>query len=100
MRARALALVWLVIGVAVWCGFFDLYVSRGARLYLEEHAEYELHLLREEPSINVVMGRAKRDGVIAASLWATGIVCAGWATIWLHGGKRSRSSSSSSRGSL
>ncbi len=32
VRPRAGAL-WLVVGVAVWNGFFDLYVSRGAREY-------------------------------------------------------------------
>lgn len=96
MRARGLAVLWLAIGIAVWLGFFDLYVSRGARLYLQEHAEYELHPIGEEPSMNVVMRRARRDGVVAASLWSASIVIAGWTTIWLHGGKRSRSS----RGSL
>ena len=34
VTCRALAAVlWLVLGVAVWNGFFDLYVSRGAREY-------------------------------------------------------------------
>ncbi len=97
MRARVLAVWWLVVGIAVWCGFFDLYVSRGAREYGQRHAEYELHLTADEPTMLDVMSRAKRDGVIAASLWGVTIVACGWATIWLKGSRRSRSPS---RGSL
>lgn len=97
MRRRTLALLWLALGVAVWCGFFDLYVSRGARLYGQLHAEYELHMVHAEPSMVVVMSQAKHDGVMAASLWAGVITLSGWATMWLKGGARSRPSS---RGSL
>jgi len=96
MRSRMLAVVWFAIGVAVWCGFFDLYVSRGARRYLQEQAEYQLHMIPREPVMAVVMDEAKHAGIIAASLWASAVVFAGWATIWLRGGTRSRSS----RGSL
>jgi hypothetical protein len=92
-----LALLWLAFGVAVWCGFFDLYVSRGARLYGQLHAEYELHMVHVEPSMVTVMYQAKRDGCIAASLWAGAVTLSGWATIWLKGGAPSRHRS---RGSL
>ena len=51
--------LWLVLGAAVWNGFFDLYVSRGE-----------------------VMGRAQRDGVIGASLWSVLIVGAGLGTLF------------------
>jgi hypothetical protein len=91
MRTRVLALAWLAVAAAVWCGFFDLYVSRGARQYLQEHAEYELHLLREEPSMVAIMARARRDGVMAATLWATAILLAGWATIRLGPSSRTES---------
>ncbi len=92
-----LALLWLTLGVAVWCGFFDLYVSRGARLYGQLHAEYELHLVHDEPSMVTLMNQAKHDGVVAASLWAGVVTLSGWVTIWLKGGGRSRHRS---RGSL
>ena len=97
MRGRVLAGLWVILGVAIWCGFFDLYVSRGAREYGQRHAEYELHMTREEPSMTDVMDRAKRDGVIAASLWGATVVICGWATIWVKSGMRSRNAS---RGSL
>jgi hypothetical protein len=85
-----LALLWLLAGTAVWLGFFDLYVSRGAREYGQLHAEYELHMTSTEPSMEAVMDRAKHDGVVAASMWAGAIVACGWATIWLKSGSRAR----------
>jgi hypothetical protein len=92
-----LALLWLALGVAVWCGFFDLYISRGARLYGQLHAEYELHLVHDEPSMVTVMHEARRAGVIAATAWAAIVTLSGWGTILLKGGTHSRRRS---RGSL
>jgi len=80
IRGRSLALVWLVVGVAVWNGVFDLYVSRGAREYLQLRAESELGLA-PDPSMVEVMDRAKAMGLIAASVWAGAIVACGWLTI-------------------
>ncbi len=97
MRKRTLMLLWLLVGAAVWFGIFDLYVSRGAREYGQVHAEYELHMTTVEPAMMTVMSRAKHDGVIAASLWASAIVACGWGTIWVKSGARARSNS---RGSL
>ena len=82
MSRRVAALLWLVLGVALWNGVFDLYVSRGAREYLQLQAEFELHRA-PEPSMTVVMSHAKHDGVVAASLWAMTIVIAGLATTFL-----------------
>jgi hypothetical protein len=80
VTARVVAGLWLVVGIAVWNGFFDLYVSRGAREYLQRQAEFELG--REpQPSMSDVMNRAKRDGLIAASIWATVVVAGGWTTL-------------------
>jgi hypothetical protein len=77
---RAIAILWLVIGVALWNGIFDLYVSRGAREYLQLRAEAELGLV-PEPSMTDVMSRAKRMGIVGASLWSLGIVVCGWLTL-------------------
>jgi hypothetical protein len=84
VRRTALAALWLAVGVAVWNGFFDVYVSRGEREYLQAHAEFELGQ-RPEPSMIDVMARAKRAGVTAASAWAVLVVACGWATIALAG---------------
>jgi hypothetical protein len=77
---RTLFVLWLLIGVAVWCGFFDLYVSRGAREYLQREAEFELGR-GARVSMADVMARARHDGATASTLWAVAITAAGWATI-------------------
>ena len=82
MIRRVLLVMWLVIGIAVWNGFFDLYVSRGARQYLQRQAEAELG--RTSPAeMADVMTWATHDGLIAASCWAALIVAGGWTTVWL-----------------
>lgn len=81
MSVRAIAVLWLVLGVAVWNGFFDLYVSRGAREYLQLRAEYELGR-GPEPVMTVVMARSQRDGLVMASVWSGLVVAAGWGTLW------------------
>ena len=87
MPSRIAAAFWLVLGVAVWNGFYDLYVSRGAREYGQLRVEAELGR-GAEPDMTHVMARARRDGAVAATLWAALITLAGWGTIAL--GQRSR----------
>jgi hypothetical protein len=87
VRARVAAGLWLLVGVVVWNGFFDLYVSRGATEYLRRQAEFELGR-GPEPSMAQVMREASRDGAEAAALWAALIVAGGWLTLWA--GIRSR----------
>jgi hypothetical protein len=79
---RTIAVLWLVVGIALWNGIFDLYVSRGAREYLQLQAQSELGIV-PRPSMAVVMARAERMGLIAATLWASAVVGAGWVTILL-----------------
>ena len=87
--SRVLFLLWIVIGVAVWNGFFDLYVSRGAREYLHLQAASELG--REpEPSMTDIMDRAKRTGIVASSLWAGLVIVSGWSTVLLMARRRPR----------
>ena len=81
MRRLAVVL-WLVLGAAVWNGFFDLYVSRGAREYGQLRVEHELGR-GPEPDMKEVMGRAQRDGAIAATLWAVLVAAAGVGTFWM-----------------
>jgi hypothetical protein len=79
---RALAVLWLVVGIVVWNGIFDLYIGRGVREYLQLRAEFELGL-QPEPSMAAVMARAQRRGALAASIWAAGVAACGWMTIAL-----------------
>ena len=83
MRAtRIIALLWLVVGVAVWNGFFDLYVSRGAREYGQLRVEAERDGT-PAPDMTQVMDRAKRDGWQMATMWSILVVAGGWATLWV-----------------
>ena len=82
MTTRIAAVLWLLLGVAVWNGFYDLYVSRGAREYGQLRVEAERDR-GAEPDMQQVMSRAKRDGAQAATIWATLIVLAGWGTLWI-----------------
>jgi hypothetical protein len=84
MTRRLLAVVWLAIGVAVFNGFFDLYISRGAREYLQLQAEYQLGR-REEPSMAGVMDQARRMGLIASTGWAVLVTGAGLGTLAVTG---------------
>jgi hypothetical protein len=77
---RLMAVLWLVIGIAVFNAFFDLYVSRGAREYLQTRAEYELRG-GAEPGMDVVMAQSVRDGWIMSTIWTGLIVGAGWTTL-------------------
>lgn len=77
-----MAVLWLVLGIAIWNGFNDIYVSRGAREFAQLRLEHELGR-GPQPDMNVVMSRAQRDGVVAGTIWATVVVLAGWGTIWL-----------------
>jgi hypothetical protein len=79
-RTVMLVVFWLIFSVAVWNGFFDLYVSRGAREYLQLQAEFELGR-GPAPAMAEVMARASRDGVRGASIWAALVLVAGWATV-------------------
>jgi hypothetical protein len=87
MRRGIIALIWLAIAGAVWSGFFDLYVSRGAREYLQLSAESELGRA-PKPSMTMVMAQARHAGAVAASSWAVLVIAAGWGTIALVGKRR------------
>lgn len=85
-RRHAAAAIWIIVAAAVWIGFFELYVSRGAREYLQLKAEAELGRV-PQPSMNEVMARAEADGATMATVWA-GIVLAGaMAAARLHASK-------------
>jgi hypothetical protein len=88
MSRGLLAVLWLVLGAAVWNGFYDLYISRGAREYGQLRVEREL-ARGPDPDMIGVMDRAKADGFRGATIWATLVVVSGWGTIWVAGRRRS-----------
>lgn len=88
MSTRLVAVLWLALGVAVWNGFFDLHVSRGAREYGQMRVEHELGR-GPDPDMQAVMAGAARDGARAATAWGVLVVAAGWGTLW-RAGRRPR----------
>ena len=80
MSRRVLTVLWLVLGMVIFNAFFDLYVSRGAREYLQKRAEYELRG-GPEPHMETVMAQSNRDGWVMSSVWAGLVVAAGLVTI-------------------
>lgn len=82
MSDRALVLMWIVIGVVVWNGVFDLYVSEGTREYLQIVAEVRAGY-GVERTVTDVMNWWKNAGAMAATGWAAFIVGAGLLTVWL-----------------
>ena len=83
-RHAAAAAIWVAVAATVWMGFFELYVSRGAREYLQLKAEAELGRVAQ-PSMNEVMARAKSDGALMASIWAGIVLAGGFAAARLSG---------------
>jgi hypothetical protein len=84
----------IAMAAAVFSGFLDLYVSRGAREYLQRQAEFELGL-GPQPSMEIVMREARVAGFTAASLWGTGIMAGAWSMFAL--GRRRGTESSGPR---
>ena len=80
MSRRLMAVLWLLVGLAVFNAFFDLYVSRGAREYLQKRAEYELRG-GAEPLMDAVMAQSTRDAWTMSTIWAGLVVAAGWGTL-------------------
>ena len=79
---RVLVALWLVLGVSLWNAIFDLYVSRGAREFLQLRAEADLGLVAT-PLMTEVMHRTRNDGLWAASFWAILVTGAGVTTLVL-----------------
>ena len=78
--ARVLVVFWVVLGVVIWNGFNDLYVSRGAREYGQLRVEAERDRT-PAPVMAEVMDRAKRSGRINATIYASLVIAGGLVTI-------------------
>lgn len=88
LRSRVVLIaLWCVLGLSLWNALLDLYVSRGAREFLQLKAEAQLGL-GPEPSMAEVMRRTRNDGLWAASFWACLVIAGGAATVFLIGQNR------------
>ena len=92
-----MAVLWLVLGIAIWNGFNDIYVSRGAHEFAKLRLEHELGR-GPQPDMTEVMARAKHDGVVWGTFWAGLVVAAGWSTLLLSSKFKVRSSKHGAHG--
>jgi len=71
---------WLVLGVALWNGVYDMIVGQGLREYLFRSA---LHDAGRAPrvSVSAVVDPYIADAVLTSTFWASLVVLAGLVTI-------------------
>jgi hypothetical protein len=79
---RWLTAAWVLAAIVLGNGFFDLYVSRGAREYLQQRAEFAAGP-GPEPAIDDIMADARHEGLIAGAAWGLGVLALGLLTIRL-----------------
>jgi hypothetical protein len=70
------------IGVVVWNGFFDLFMTRGVKEYLYRQAAHELGR-SEHVTMHEIMDQTLADAAVKASIWAILIAGAGILTVIL-----------------
>jgi hypothetical protein len=81
VTGRLIAALWFIVGVAVWNGFFDLYVYRGEFEFRRLHDAYQAGRA-PEPDMKDVMARATGNAARYATIWAALVVAAGSGTYW------------------
>ena len=71
---------WLVLGIALWNGVYDMIVGQGLREYLFRSA---LHDAGRAPRVSIaaVVDPYITDAVLISTFWASLIVLAGLVTI-------------------
>jgi hypothetical protein len=80
-RERAAVILWLLLGVVVWNGLYDLLLTRGIKDYLLQQALHEAGRGPASMPLALAMDITVRDAVWIATLWASIIVCAGLLTV-------------------
>lgn len=88
MRARWLVVGWVGVAAAVWCGFYDILISRGTKAYFMLEAMSRAGD-GPAPSLDAIMTQTSHDAAISASTWATFVLASGWTTIWMARRRRS-----------
>lgn len=80
-RERTAAILWLLLGVVVWNGLYDLLLTRGIKDYLLQQALHEAGRGPASMPLALAMDITVRDAVWIATLWASIIVGAGLLTV-------------------
>lgn len=79
-RGRVLAGLWLIAGAAIWCGVFDLLITRGAKEYLMRQAQHDAGQ-GPAPDMSAIMRQTAHDATIESSYFAVPVTALGWLTI-------------------
>ncbi|MGH9313773.1 MAG: hypothetical protein ACRD1S_11330 [Vicinamibacterales bacterium] len=79
---RALLALWIVVGVVVWNGVFDVLMTRGVKEYLYRQAAHELGR-GERFTMREIMDQTIADAAVKASIWAGLVAGAGVLTVIL-----------------
>ena len=83
-RQRVAVALWVVLGVAIWNGVFEMMVVRGVKEYLVRAALYDAGRGPLTP-IRQVMDPAIFHATWTATAWTSVILLAGMITIKLAG---------------
>jgi hypothetical protein len=99
VRRRVALLLWVIVTVIVWNGLYDVRISLGVRDYLLQAA---LHDAGRAPAAAMaeMMRHTVHESVKLATFWASLVLTAGLATVWLltrQGGHAARSTSPAAR---
>ena len=81
-RARLVLTLWLVLGVVLWNGIFEMLVVRGVKEYLFRAALFDAHRGPQIP-IGAVMDPAIFNATWVATLWTSIVLLAAFVTIQL-----------------
>ena len=81
-RARFVLTLWLVLGVVLWNGIFEMLVVRGVKEYLFRAALFDAHRGPQIP-IGAVMDPAIFNATWVATLWTSIVLLAAFVTIQL-----------------
>ncbi len=79
-RERRLALLWLIVGLVLWNGVYDMTLGEGIKEYLFRSA---LHEAGRGPRVSIagVLDPFVFDAVWVATFWACIVTLAGLVTI-------------------
>ena len=79
-RQRVAVALWVVVGIVVWNGVYDLMLVRGIKEVLFRDALYSAGRAPRTP-VAAIMDATVYDALWVSTLWASVIVLAGMFTI-------------------
>ncbi len=80
LSSRTLTIVWVALGVVVWCAVFDWWMDAASNDYLLRVAHHELGR-GAEPVMTELLADARRGGAVRATIWAALVMAAGLLTV-------------------